>query len=116
VRDWIDKFLEHGNGVALLPASTYTRWYQHVSNRADGILFIRGYVQFLSPKGPVRTRTSFGSALFAVGERGVDALKLAARNGLGTLIENDHPHDDPLAGRASMEAAREYKGLPDFRL
>lgn len=101
LRDWLDKFLQHGNGVAILPSNSYTKWWHHIADRADAILFIRGYVQFFSPAGPVRTRACFGSNMFAVGIRGVDALRLAAANGLGTVVvKGDTETGIPAAIRA----------------
>jgi hypothetical protein len=96
VRDWITRFLRHGDGVALLPSNSYTRWWHDICDGSDATLFIKGYVTFVSPRGPLTTRASFGSSMFAIGERGVAALRLAAQNGLGTIIEKTPQHDASL--------------------
>lgn len=44
---WLDRLASHGNGVALIPARTETRqFYDHVWNKADAILFVRGRIHF----------------------------------------------------------------------
>jgi hypothetical protein len=94
--DWLEKFVQHGDGVALLPATSYARWWQNICARSDAILFIKGYVDFISPRGPLTTRASFGSALFAIGQHGVAALRLAAQHRLGTVIERASSLGDDL--------------------
>jgi hypothetical protein len=92
LRDWLTRFVAHADGVALLPATSYARWWHDICDRSDATLFVKGYVTFVSPRGPLTTRASFGSSMFAIGERGVAALRLAAQNRLGTIIERSQ-HD-----------------------
>ena len=87
---WLDRFVEHGNGVAILPSNSYVRWFQDFSRKVDMMLLIAGYVAFIpggqKPKN-TNSRPSFGSVLFAIGDRGVAALRTAAADGLGILFE-----------------------------
>lgn len=87
---WLDRFVAHGNGVCFLAGSTYTRWWQTFAEKCDAVLFIKGYVTCV-PSIPTgrKSRPSFGSCLFAIGERGVAALKLAEQNGLGYVSVNE---------------------------
>jgi hypothetical protein len=86
MQKWIDKLIQHGNGIAMLPANSYVKWWQHTVQQVDAVLFVSGYVNAISPTGR-KTRTSFGTCLFACGERGVAALRTASANGLGTMVE-----------------------------
>jgi len=82
---WLDKFFEHGNGIALTPDRTSAAWFQDAWSRADTVLFTARKVKFVRPDGAVGQRPSNGTALFAAGERGVAALGRAARHGLGII-------------------------------
>jgi DNA N-6-adenine-methyltransferase (Dam) len=80
---WLEKFVLHGNGICLLSNATYTSWWQYMADRSDAILFVSGYLNFISPIDPQPHGTSFGSVLFGIGPRGVAALRTASTNGLG---------------------------------
>lgn len=91
---WLEKFFAHGNGVALLPDSTATPWWQVYARRAGRILFIgktdpvRGdpsKVRFISGEGRCNKSPAHGTTLFAAGALGVAALERAAVAGLGLL-------------------------------
>lgn len=83
---WLDKFFEHGNGVALTPDRTSAPWWQDAARRSNAVLFIAGKVRFIRPDGTEGKSPGDGTTLFAVGDRGIDALENAAINGLGTLM------------------------------
>lgn len=44
---WLDRLLKHGNGIALVLASTDTKWFHDYVAKATGLLFIRGRPLFL---------------------------------------------------------------------
>lgn len=45
---WLERLAAHGDGVALVLASTDTGWYhEHVAARASALLFMRGRPRFL---------------------------------------------------------------------
>jgi hypothetical protein len=77
---WLDKFFDHGNGIALTPDRTSTDWWQDAARRADAILFVRGKIKFERPDGTVGKQPGNGTTLFASGPRAVTALR---RSGLG---------------------------------
>lgn len=44
---WLARLADHGNGIALVPARTETRWFVvHVWRRADAVLFLAGRPHF----------------------------------------------------------------------
>jgi hypothetical protein len=91
---WTRKFVEHGNGIILVPERTSTRWYQELAVKADLILELNKKIPFLD-SGLERQKGSFpiGTHLIAIGERGVTGLLNAHRAGLGLLVKPFFPGD-----------------------
>jgi hypothetical protein len=86
MQSWLDRFVEHGDGILLLPSNTYTSWHQWLLERVELVLYVKGYVRFISSKTMKPTTSpAFGTALFAMG-RGCDALRNASAAGLGALV------------------------------
>lgn len=83
---WLSRFFDHGNGIALTPDRTSAPWFQVALKRCDAVLFISGKVKFVKPDRSTGDSPSNGTALFAVGQRGVDALIRAQREELGCLL------------------------------
>ncbi|KQO43048.1 hypothetical protein [Methylobacterium sp. Leaf85] len=81
---WLDRFFEHGNGIALTPDRTSAPWFWPAWERAGAVLFTRK-IRFLRPDGSEGESPSNGTALFAAGEAGVVALERAARLGFGII-------------------------------
>lgn len=96
---WLDKFFDHGNGIALTPDRTSAPWWQEAARKADAILFIDGKVRFLRPCGTEGKSPSNGTTLLAAGAKAVEALTRAAQNGLGYLAT-------PAGRRALQEAPK----------
>lgn len=84
---WLDKFFEHGNGIALTPDRTSAPWWQSAARKADAILFIDGKVKFQRPDGTIGKHPGHGTTLFASGERAMLALRFASINNLGFLAD-----------------------------
>lgn len=65
---WVDKFIEHGNGVALMFARTDTKWCQKLLSVCTHVYFIKGRISFL--KSGVKQKWTGGapSALFYFGK------------------------------------------------
>jgi hypothetical protein len=82
VMAWIEKFVSHGDGVALVPDFTSTEWWQYLTGNADAILFTKPKVQFL-PRSGEGGGNALGSTLVAIGKKGVQALRNAECNGRG---------------------------------
>jgi hypothetical protein len=85
MEQWIERFIEHGNGVALVVDFTSTEWWQHLTEHSDFILFVRPKIQFL-PRSDGRMNC-LGSTLVAIGDAGIRALRNAERNGRGICFQ-----------------------------
>lgn len=84
IAPWLAKFFAHGNGLALTPDRTSAPWFRQAWELADAVLFTPK-LRFIRPDGTEGKSPSNGTALFAAGQRGVDALARAATDGLGIL-------------------------------
>lgn len=80
---WLDKFFDHGNGIALTPDRTSAQWWQVAAIKADAVLFVSGKIKFERPDGSVGKSPSTGTTLFASGSKAVEILKNAGKNFLG---------------------------------
>ena len=84
IKPWLDKFITHGNGIALTPDRTSAPWFQDAMSHMDAVLFTRK-IRFLRPDGSEGKSPSNGTALMAIGWRGTAALHRAAEHGFGIL-------------------------------
>lgn len=82
---WLDKFFDHGNGIALTPDRTSAPWWQDAARKADAVLFIGGKVKFERPDGSIGKSPGTGTTLFASGDRAVQSLHHASCWGLGVM-------------------------------
>lgn len=73
-RNWLGRFFDHGNGVALLPDRTSAPWWQEFAPRADAVLFIAPKVRFERPDGSLGEQPGSGTTLFAAGPEAAAAL------------------------------------------
>lgn len=80
---WLDKFFQHGNGVALVPDRTSAPWWQEAAKKADSLMFVAGKIKFERPDGSTGDSPSTGTTLLAAGMRGRAALINASIHGLG---------------------------------
>jgi hypothetical protein len=80
ILDWINKFIEHGDGVALVPDYTSAGWWQHLVGNADAVLHVSPKIKFEPQHGG---GNALGSTLVAIGPTGVRALQNAERAGRG---------------------------------
>lgn len=80
---WLIKFLEHGDGIAIVRAYTSAAWFHEHATLADAMLFPRGKTKFVRPDGSVGGSPGHGVVLLARGARGVEALR---RSGLGLFV------------------------------
>lgn len=82
--EWIQKFIDHGNGVALMPDRTSAPWWQYFNRHSDLKLFVDGKIKFINEFGELGESPSNGTTLFAIGENGSQALRNAVTNKLGS--------------------------------
>lgn len=85
-KKWIDKFIEHGNGVALMPDSTSADWWQYLAHNSYSVLFTNTRVKFIKPDGTTGDNPANGTCLFAIGQKAIKALRQAEENGLGKMF------------------------------
>ena len=87
LKPWLDKFFTHGNGIALTPDRTSCPWWQEAAGKSAAVLFWAPKIHFIPGPGVVATSPAQGTTLFAVGFKGIDALKRAADLGRGVYME-----------------------------
>lgn len=86
LKPWLDKFFDHGSGIALTPDRTSCDWFRDAWARADLALFMPK-VKFVRPDGSAGKQPSNGTCLWAAGSRAALALRTAAGAGLGILAQ-----------------------------
>ena len=72
---WLDKFVKHGDGIALVFARTDTRWFHNYALKADALLFTKGRLKFINPERNDTSTSASGSLFVACGSKCVKALK-----------------------------------------
>ncbi len=80
---WLNKLERYGNGIALIFARTETTmFFNHVWNKADAVLFLRGRLYFHHVSGE-RAAANAGapSCLIAYGENNADCLRKCGLSG-----------------------------------
>jgi hypothetical protein len=80
-RAWLQKFFEHGDGIALLPDRTSAPWWQEFAPRASAIMFVDGKIKFERPDGSIGGSPGTGTTLFAAGPRAAAVLRSATSLG-----------------------------------
>lgn len=84
---WIQRMVEHGNGIALVFSRTDAAWCQEAMRNASAMLFIAGRIEFVPGKENQhkKSRCGAGTVMFAFGAECATALKRLA--GHGVFIE-----------------------------
>jgi hypothetical protein len=72
---WLRKFLDHGNGIAIVRAYTSSAWFHDWAIKADVMLFPRGKTKFVRPDGSIGKAPGHGIVLLGMGERAKSALR-----------------------------------------
>ena len=70
---WMDKFMAHGNGLALVPTSK-ARWFKRVWQEADGLLMLESAFKFERLDGQ-RSDIFMPTMLISMGLEATTALK-----------------------------------------
>jgi len=76
---WVEKFIYHNNGIALLPI-TRGRWWDSVWNSSGAIIPNEYNFKFIRPDG-VKRDITFRTMLFALG----DGIQILRNSGLGKM-------------------------------
>jgi hypothetical protein len=69
---WVDKFIENGNGIALLPV-TRGMWFDKIWEAADGLVINQYNSKFIKPNGS-QIAVTFRTIFAAIGQDNVEAL------------------------------------------
>ena len=89
IQPWLTRFLEHGNGIALVNARCETLWFQRLAAKADGLLMIRRRVKFTSDR-LTESGPTVGSILVALGGGNAEALRESGIEGLFLTRNTQH--------------------------
>ena len=71
---WLEKFINHGNGISLLFNRSDTKWFHQWAIKSDAILFKKGRIKFLL-NGKRKAFPSAPSIFLAMGEECCNAIK-----------------------------------------
>jgi hypothetical protein len=83
---WMERMVEHGNGIMLVPAATETAaFFTHVWDRADAILFLRGRPHVCNEAGE-RAKANCGCSIALVAYGRLNACVLR-ESSLGKFIK-----------------------------
>lgn len=95
-RAFLARCAEHGNAVVLIFARVETaNWFDHIWNRADAVLFVRGRLSFYHASGKAADCSAGApSALIAYGLDNVAALRSSGIAGQLVVLPNivHEPH------------------------
>ena len=78
-KPWVHKWLAHSYGIALLPLSGNSRWWQDMWRSQSACLMMPPNTGFINTKGEEK-KIMYGISLWAMGESNIQALK---NSGLG---------------------------------
>lgn len=81
---WLRRFLEHGDGIAVVRAYTSSSWFHDWAVRARAMLFPRGKTKFIRPDGSIGRAPGHGVVLLGMGDAAVGALR---RSQLGLFVD-----------------------------
>lgn len=82
---WLEKFIAHGDGIAIVRAYTSAGWFHDLMPRCDALLFPRGKTKFIRPDGTVGGSPGSGVVLAAMGAQ-CEAALLNSGLGIGFRV------------------------------
>ncbi len=80
---WLQKFIDHNNGICVVRAYTSSAWFHDYMGKVDGWLFPRGKTKFIRPDGTVGGSPGHGIVIVAMGDECCTAL---SESGLGMYV------------------------------
>jgi hypothetical protein len=80
---WLQKFVNHGDGIALVAARTSAGWFHDYAPRMHCMLFPNGKTKFIRPDGSIGGSPGTGVVLFGLGQTSCDALE---KSDLGLFV------------------------------
>lgn len=98
---WLRRMAEHGNGIALVPARTETRWFvSEVWNAAEAVLFLHGRPHFHHGDG-TRGKANSGAPICLIAYGDAAANRLDTCTLLGSFVPcwfTPDPRNEPIFG------------------
>jgi hypothetical protein len=73
-RPWVEKWLKHGNGVALLPLSGNSGWWRKLWLSEAAVVMIEPNTGFTNTDGEEK-KIMYGISLWAIGDENIQALR-----------------------------------------
>lgn len=92
--NWINKFIEHGDGIALMPDRTSTEWWHILAKKCDSTFIINRKISFIRSNGTIAGQPTNGTTLFGIGLQAHNALLNAENAGIGIYINKLHYGED----------------------
>lgn len=71
---WVEKWLAHRNGIALLPLSGNSKWWRDLWHSDAAVSMIKPNTYFTNPEGKEQT-IWWGISLWAIGSENISALQ-----------------------------------------
>jgi hypothetical protein len=78
ITPWINKWLEHGNGICLVPLSSNGKWVNQLWESQARAAYLPSNMAFVSPTGGV-IKHRWRCSMWAIGDENVEALKRIGR-------------------------------------
>jgi hypothetical protein len=78
---WVDRWLSHANGIALLPMGGNARWLNKIWESQAQVIVLPPNIGFINPKYEIKT-IMYRIALWAIGDQAIEALH---QSGLGKM-------------------------------
>lgn len=82
---WLEKFLKHGDGIAIVRAYTSSAWFHQYAVQVRTMVFPKGKTKFVRPDGTVGKSPGHGIVLLGVGPQ---AHRVLFNCGLGFFVDN----------------------------
>ena len=87
---WLEKFINYGNGIALVNSRTDTKWFHNYAIKSDVICFVKGRLSFYKPHKVNQLiqgqSASTGTLLLGCGDKAIQAIQQAD---LGYVVVNN---------------------------
>lgn len=71
---WLEKFILHGDGIAVVRAYTSSGWWHDHVPFCDALLFPKGKTKFVAPNGVIGNSPSHGVVFLSMGDKANKAL------------------------------------------
>ena len=65
---WLKKFIEHGDGIAIVRAYTSSGWFHRWATKAETMCFPCGKTKFIRPDGSIGKSPGHGIVLLGIGD------------------------------------------------